>query len=438
MEKVIKKIPPHPLPKIQRFLDNYKNTFRCTDTMRSAERYFTGLLSDVPYKNCGMMAEHMEGTSAQNLQQFISWSSPWDFEKLNNQRVSLMLDRAVYEDGALIFDDTGFEKKGNNSVGVARQYSGTLGKIGNCQISVSCQYTDAKYTWPVNARLYLPEKWTNDPDRLRKAKVPADITFKTKIQIALDLLDYANSLGIKHSVVGGDCFYGGKPAYLEALEERNERYAVSVPGDFTVRLKEEVESFVPPGKPEGKKRGRPRVKPEPAVLAPQHRADKIIRTIPESSWQTISWRDGTKGELKKQFVFIDAYWSTIEKTGSLGSIIFERPVPGEEGDIKYYFTDLPLEVPEIKVVEYLHRRHTIERFYQDAKDELGLDQYEGRTWPGLHKHYAMVMLAYCWLLLQRKFHDCVIKQYEVVSDTSTLATPSFAKGELFSPNADVG
>lgn len=132
MDKVIKKIAPYPLMKIQRFLDNFINSFRCSDTMHSAARYFTGLLSDVPYKNCGMMADHMEGTTAQNLQQFISWSNPWDFEKLNNEWVAYMLDRAVHEDGVIIFDDTGFEKKGNSSVGVARQYSGTLGKVGNC------------------------------------------------------------------------------------------------------------------------------------------------------------------------------------------------------------------------------------------------------------------------------------------------------------------
>jgi len=438
MEKIIKKIPPHPLPKIKRYIDNFESVFRCTDTMHSAERYFTGLLSDVPYKNCGMMAEHIEGTTAQNLQQFISWSSPWDFEKLNNERVTYMLDRAVYEDGALIFDDTGFEKKGNCSVGVARQYSGTLGKVGNCQISVSCQYTDVKYTWPVNAQLYLPEKWTKDPERLKKAKVPPDTAFKTKIQIALDMLDYANSMGIKHSVVGGDCFYGGKPVYLEALEARNERYAVSVPGDFTVRFKEEIDTFVPPEKPEGKKRGRPRMKPEPTPLPPQHKAESILGTIPESSWRTISWRDGTKGALKKQFAFMDAYWSTLEKTGSPGCIIFERPAPGEDGDIKYYFSDLPAETPDIKIVEYLHRRHTIERFYQDAKDELGLDQYEGRSWQGFHKHYGMVMLAYCWLLLQRKFLDCVIKHYEVINDPTSGVSPSSGEREIFSPHAAMG
>jgi len=211
----IKKAPPHPLPKLQRFLDNFRSIFRCSETMHSAERYSTGLLSDISHKNCGMMAENIEGTSKQALQQFISGDSPWNLENLNGQRVQYMLENATNEDGALIFDDTGFEKKGTLSVGVARQYSGTLGKVGNCQIAVSCQYTDNKYSWPVNDRLYLPESWTCDPERLKRAKVPKDVQFKTKIQIALDLLDEANRLGVKHSVVGADSFYGGNPTFLE-------------------------------------------------------------------------------------------------------------------------------------------------------------------------------------------------------------------------------
>jgi len=113
--------------------------------MNAAERYMTGLMSDIPYKNCGMVTEYMEGTSAQSLQDFLT-NSPWDHEQLNRQRVEHMLENAVSSDGALVFDDTGFEKKGNCSVGVARQYSGTLGKVGNCQIAVSCQYTDIKCT----------------------------------------------------------------------------------------------------------------------------------------------------------------------------------------------------------------------------------------------------------------------------------------------------
>lgn len=435
MNTIIKKIAPFAMPKIQRFINKFKGVFHSNATLHTAERYFTGLVSEIPYKNCGMMAEYMEGTSEQALQQFISSASPWDYEQLNSQRVEYMLEQAVSDDGMLIYDDTGDEKKGKCSVGVARQYSGTLGKIGNCQVIVSCQYTDNRYTWPVNSRLYLPEKWTNDPERLKKAKVPEDIGFKTKIQIALDLLDQANELGVKHSVIGGDSFYGGNPVFLEGLEERGENYAVSVPSDFTVRFTQDINTFVPPEKPEGKRCGRPRTKPEKTPLPPQHKVSSLINKLPQDYWKVICWRDGTKGELKKQFAFLRVHWSTSEKMGKEGWLIFERPVQGEDGDTKYYFSDLSLQTPEVKLVEYVHRRHTIERFYQDAKDELGLDQYEGRSWNGLHKHWAMVMLAYSWLTLQRGCQDVISRQYEVVIDKPVIEASAFNNREIFSPNA---
>lgn len=421
MNTILKKVPPYPMPKLQRFLDNFKNIFKRSDTMSSAERYTTGLLSEIPYKNCGMIAEYVEGTTAQNLQQFIT-DSPWDYEQLNAQRVKLMVERATTrEDGAIIIDDTGFPKDGKCSVGVSRQYSGTLGKIGNCQIAVSLQYTDSMYSWPVNARLYLPKNWTEDEAKMKKSKVPEDITFKTKAQIALDLLDQANAMGVKHSIVLSDSFYGKDATFLEGLEARQENYAVGVPFDFTVLLKGDLGECIFSAKP-----GKPRL---PAYCT----VESLMSKLPESYWKTICWRDGSKGKLQKQFAFLRAHWATKTKLGQQGWIIFERPVPGTTGDLKYYFSNLPIETPDIKLVEYIHRRHAIERFYQDAKDELGLDQYEGRSWQGFHKLFAMVMLAYSWLSLHRKVQRTVEHQYEVEIDSPVLSSPSFLDKGLFSP-----
>jgi SRSO17 transposase len=408
------------MPKLQRFLDNFKTIFRRSDTMRSAERYITGLLSDIPYKNCGMIAEYVESTSAQALQELLT-NSPWDYEQLNAQRVQLMVERAIRGDGAIIIDDTGFTKDGKCSVGVSRQYSGTLGKIGNCQIAVSLQYMDCMYSWPVNARLYLPEKWTSDEDRMKKAKVPEDITFKTKAQIALDLLDQANALGVKHSIVLSDSFYGKDVTFLEGLEARQEAYAVSVPFDFTVLLQADLRDNTFGAKP-----GKPGL---PAYCT----VESLRVKLPESHWKTICWRDGAKGKLQKQFAFIRACWPTKSKLGQQGWIIFERPVPGSTGELKYYFSNLPIETPDIKLVEYIHRRHAIERFYQDAKDELGLDQYEGRRWHGFHRHVAMVMLAYSWLALQRKVTGTVVHHYEVEVDNPVAISPSLSCKGVFSP-----
>jgi len=332
-----------------------------------------------------------------------------------------MVERATKEDGSIIIDDTGFRKDGKCSVGVSRQYSGTLGKIGNCQIAVSLQYTDSLYSWPVNARLYLPENWTKDEARMQKAKVPEGTTFKTKAQIALDLLDQANAMGVKHSIVLSDSFYGKDVTFLEGLEARKETYAVSVPFDFSVLLQGDLRDNGFTAKP-----GKPRI-PKYCMV------ESLREKLPESYWKTICWRDGSKGKLQKQFTFLRANWATKSKLGQQGWVIFERPVPGSTGDLKYYFSNLPIETPDIKLVEYIHRRHAIERFYQDAKDELGLAQYEGRRWHGFHRHFTMVMLAYSWLALQRKVVGTVVHQYEVEVDSPVATSPSLCCKGVFSP-----
>ncbi|NSW91534.1 MAG: IS701 family transposase [Firmicutes bacterium] len=243
----------------------------------------------------------MEGTSAQSLQDFIT-NSPWDHEQLNKQRVELMLENAVASDGALIFDDTDFPKKGNCSVGVARQYSGTLGKVGNCQIAVSCQYTDLKYTWPVNARLYLPESWTSDIRRMKKAKVPEEVSFKTKPQIALELLDQANQLGVKHNIILGDSFYGRNNTFIEGLEARGETYALSVPCNFTVRFEQDIKTFLPPVKSKAKRTGRPRLKPEPTPMPPQYRVDWLIDKIPQVTGRSSAGETAAKESLRNSLL----------------------------------------------------------------------------------------------------------------------------------------
>ena len=139
-------------------------------------------------------------------------------------------------DAALVFDDTGFAKQGKSSVGVARQYSGTLGKIGNCQVTVNCHYAERTLAWPVATRLYLPKEWAFDPARRSKAKVPEDVAFQTKPEIALDLLDQADAWGVPYACVVADADYGDNPNFLAGLEKRNKRYVVAVRKDFQVAL----------------------------------------------------------------------------------------------------------------------------------------------------------------------------------------------------------
>jgi SRSO17 transposase len=213
---------PASLPELDAFLSTFKVRFRRREAQVALERYLTGLLTELPNKNCDTLAQAVPGTHEQRLQGFLT-TMQGDEEELNRQRVEKMIAEATIGNGVLIFDATGFAKQGKASVGKARQYAGTLGKVGNCQVAVTCCYSDPQASWPVAVRLYLPEAWTADPQRLKRARVPADVTFETKPEIALSLLDQARAWGVPHRCVVADADYGDTPNFLAGLEERNER-----------------------------------------------------------------------------------------------------------------------------------------------------------------------------------------------------------------------
>src|SRR5512143_3523306 len=187
-------VPNTPLPEMAEFVAPFRVHFHRSEGRQTLERYLCGLLTEHPNKHCDTLAQVVPGTSEQRLQGLLT-GIDWDEEDLNRRRVEIMLRLPSEEDGVLILDDTGFAKQGRCSVGVARQYSGTLGKTGNCQVAVNCHYAERTVAWPVATRLYLPESWAGDRERCRKAKVPEDVAFQTKPQIALALLDRANAWG---------------------------------------------------------------------------------------------------------------------------------------------------------------------------------------------------------------------------------------------------
>jgi SRSO17 transposase len=365
---------PSTLPELNDFLSTFNIKFRRSEGKAALERYLTGLLTELPNKNCDTIATAVPGTSEQRLQEFLT-KMQWDEDDLNRQRVQKMITDATVGNGVLIFDDTGFEKKGKASVGVARQYCGTLGKVGNCQVAVTCCYADARANWPVAVRLYLPKEWSEDSERLQRARVPDDVTFETKAQIALDLLDQARAWGVPHRGVTADADYGDNPNFLAGLEARHERYVVAVRSDFEVRMKAG---------------GAP----------PSQRADQALAAVPRCQWRTIRWRQGAKGWLRKKFVALRAWRLSSDGETHIGWLLGERAARGQVEERKCYWSNLSAKATLEELVEYAHRRHAIEQFHEEAKGELGWDQYQGRLWPGFHRHAVTVMLAMSFLIWQ--------------------------------------
>jgi SRSO17 transposase len=389
---------PAELPELHEFLGAFQVRFRRPEGRQALERYTTGLLTELPNKNGDTIAQAVPGTSAQQLQEFLT-NMQWDEEDLNRQRVAKMLAEATPGDGVLVFDDTGFPKQGTASVGVARQYSGTLGKVGNCQVAVTCCYTDPQATWPVAVRLYLPHAWAQDVARRQQARVPLAVPFQTKPEIALALLDQARAWGVPHRCVVADADYGDNPNFLAGLEARQEPYVVAVRTDFAVRLRNAATSRV-------------------------WRAAEWLQTVPRWQWRTIRWRQGAKGWLRKKFVAVRCWRVTSDGSRHEGWLMGERATRGQPEERKYCWSNLPPDTPLEALAGLAHRRHAIEQFHEEAKGELGWDQYQGRLWPGFHRHTVTVMLAYSflvWLELQQR----------------RRAQSQGRRGNPFPPSADV-
>ncbi len=363
---------PDELPELREFLGSFQVHFRRPEGAEALERYTTGLLTELPNKNCDTIAQAVPGTSEQRLQEFLT-NMQWDEEDLNRQRVQRLSTEATLGDGVLVLDDTGFAKQGKASVGVARQYSGTLGKVGNCQIAVTCCYTDPQATWPVAVRLYLPKAWAENPERRRTARIPDEVPFQTKPEIALTLLDQARAWGVPHRCVVADADDGDNPHFLAGLEARQEQYVVGVRTDFRVSV------------------GR-------AAPSPVLRADERLHSVPRWQWRTIRWRHGTKGWLRKKFVAVHCWRITSDGERHVGWLIGERATRGQPEEWKYHWSNLPATARLEELAGYAHRRYAVEQFHEEAKGEVGWDQYQGRLWPGFHRHAVTVMLAYSFLV----------------------------------------
>jgi SRSO17 transposase len=423
----VPKASPEPLPELAAFLEPFAPLFRRHTSRDSMERYLTGLLSDLPQKTCDTIANVIAGTSVERLQHLLT-DAAWDPLDLDEARVKRLLELHPVTDGILVFDDTGLPKKGPASVGVAPQYSGTLGKIGSCQVVVSAEYladdpaSSTPFHFPISAQLFLPESWTQDAERRKQAQVPEEIGQQTKPEIALGLLDRARQWGVPIQAVVVDAGYGDNPNFLRGLDARQVPYMCAVESTFGCRLPDEVQ-VTAAQTPVSRGRGQPR-KPRPAPL---YTVKQLVDALPASAWQTIAWREGTKGTMQIQAVVIRVHWATGSSlhstshsrvhTGPQGWLLAERPVPKtveasaqsappvsqekEKEKIKYWFSVLPEDALLQRLVLLAHARWVIEQFYEDAKQECGLDHYQGRSWQGLHRHLALVMLAYSFLMYQR-------------------------------------
>jgi SRSO17 transposase len=310
-----------------------------------------------------------------------------------------MAEALADPDGVFLVDDTAFPKAGQHSVGVQRQYCGALGKKANCQCAVSLHYVAPKGHCPLSMRLYLPPVWLADPARLDRAGVPLEERRAlTKGQIALELLDQALAEGWPGRVVVADAGYGVSGPLRRALEARGLYYVAGVTEQMIVFAQEPRWEW-PQEAARGahRPRSRPRLakgSPEPVTLAELAAGTPLRR---------VTWRQGTQGPLSARFAWLRVWpahgWAQGECAGAPPQwLLIERR---DDGSVRYAFSNLPANTSRLTAVRYWHSRWPVEQGYQQMKEELGLDHFEGRCWHGFHRHAVLVMMAYGFLTLER-------------------------------------
>jgi SRSO17 transposase len=373
-----------------------------------AEVYLHGLLLDGERKSIQPLAERVNvpgwyGDTMQALQQFVN-QSPWDEQAVLHTYRRLLAQSLADPTGVIVIDDTGFAKKGRHSVGVARQYSGTLGKTDNCQVAVSLHYVAPLGDYPLALRLFLPEPWTSQPQRMDAAHVPAaEQVPKTKNEIALELLDVVRTEGLPHQAVVADAGYGIGVEFRHGLEQRGETYVVGITGQEAVFSQ-------PPGwavRSETAERGRP---PSRWYITPETSAPMAVKQLAQQLERTpFSWRQGTKGALHAEFAWRRVWPAHRWQTGRAADDGPDVQADARwllvewrsDGSIRYALSNLPATATLADGVSLWKTRWHVEQGYQQLKEELGLDHFEGRSWPGFHHHASLCFLAYGFLSLER-------------------------------------
>jgi SRSO17 transposase len=389
------------------YIQNLVKVLGHKDREQPFRDYSMGLLLDIDRKSVEPMAAATAPAETspkhQSLLHFVAnsqWSDSAVLTEVRNSALPAIEKQGPIE--AWIIDDTGYPKKGKHSVGVARQYCGQLGKQDNCQNAVSVSIANHHASIPIAYRLYLPEEWANDEARRKKAGVPTDVTFKTKPQIAFDLIEQALKDGVPRGLVLGDAGYGVDTKFRDAITELELLYVMGIgPGSSVWAPGTEP---LPPMKWTGKGRQPTRLRRDEEHQPVTVKA--LALSLKESDWHTIAWREGTNDLLESRFARLRVRPAhrdyRLTKPRPEEWLLIEWP-EGEEEPAKYWFSTLPADISFEKLVDMTKLRWRIERDYRELKQEVGLGHYEGRGWRGFHHHATLCIAAYGFLIIERGF-----------------------------------
>ena len=371
------------LPRLERFVQPFAALLATPEQQTHLHEYVSGLVSNLERKNVEAIA-YFHDQDRQALQKFIGQLS-WDHRPLRMELARQVGAEIGAADGVIVFDPSGFPKKGNASVGVQRQWCGRLGKIDNCQVGVYMGYVSGIEHALVDLRLYLPKEWADQKKRRKKAGVPTEIRFQTRHELAVEMLQEKGAL-LPHTWIAGDDEMGRSSKFRGELRVLGERYLLAVPSNTLIR-----DSEVEPPTYSG--RG-----PRPKV--PFTRVDRWTAALPASAWQTIEVRPGEKGPLATQLVKRRVQAKEGRQTGPEEILLVTREQQAD-GSFKhdYYLSNAAADTPLPEFARVAKAEHRIEECIKRAKKEAGLADYEVRTWEGWHHHQTLSLLA-TWFLIK--------------------------------------
>jgi SRSO17 transposase len=375
------------------------------DRKEPLRAYMAGLLLPGERKSVEPMAAKVDPRNVesrhQSMHHFVA-DAPWEARDVISTARAWALEQFERHGPieAWVIDDTGFPKKGKHSVGVARQYCGVLGKQDNCQVAVSISLANDVLSVPAAYRLYLPELWAQDKARRRVARVPDEIKFQKKWQIVLEEIDRLLADGVPIAPMVMDAGYGTTTELRDELVTRDLEYVAGVQGEVTVWPKgkkpEAPKPYGGQGRPPTLLRRSPETKPLTVT--------KLAIQLPKSAWRSIRWRGGTKGDMRSRFARVRVraahrdYWRSEPRPEEW--LLIEWPT-GEQGPTKFWLSNVSAHTTITDLVHLAKVRWRIERDYQELKDEIGIDHYEGRGWVGFHHHGALCIAAYAFLAAER-------------------------------------
>ena len=383
------------------FCDRFGSHFRRrTRTVETTMKHYLRGLLQAETKNMERMEEVVPGADHQALQHMLS-ESAWE-ERTVLDQVAQEASRHLggYADSSLIIDESGCPKKGTQSVGVARQWCGQLGKVENCQVGVFAALGRGAAATLIDERLFLPELWTADPKRCQPAGIPAEHrAFKRKHDLALAMITHARQQQIGFAWVGFDGFYGSDPAFLRTLDDQGEVFVGDIHREQRIYLDDPHPSVPSPATPHG----RPPTRRQ--AQTPARRVDRWAQAQPAAAWQRVTVRDGTKGRLQVDILHRRVWlWDGDEPQARQWHVLVRREVDTPT-EIKYSLSNAPVDTPAPRLAFMQGQRYWIERALQHGKQDVGLGDYQVRSWRGWHHHMALVMMAMLFTLEERQLHQ---------------------------------